>query len=337
MLNVKAQVSELSAGDSEAMPEALARRGSPVVVRGMVADWPLVDAAQRSGDEAMSYLANFYEDATVGAFFGEPGQAGRVFYNADYTGFNYKPVLIKFDDLLNKLREHRRDESTPFIYMGSTTVDACLPGLRAANDLDFGQYQPLASIWMGNRSRIAAHYDLPENLACNAAGRRRFILFPPDQLKHLYVGPLDLTPAGQPISLVDFAEPDFGRFPLFREALAHAQVAELAPGDAIFIPSMWWHHVEALENFNVLINYWWRQTPAFMGPPLDVLMHALLTLRDLPQAQKDAWRGIFEHYVFDSSGSDFSHIPQHLRGVLAPMDDSKARKIRGELLNRLNR
>jgi hypothetical protein len=36
-----------------------------------------------------------------------------------------------------------------------------------------------------------------------------------------------------------------------------AQEVELVPGDALFIPRDWYHHVEALERFNVLVNYWW--------------------------------------------------------------------------------
>ncbi|MFX6149073.1 cupin-like domain-containing protein, partial [Acinetobacter baumannii] len=91
-----------------------------------------------------------------------------------------------------------------------------------------------------------------------------FTLFPPDQFGNLYLGPLDNTPAGRAVSMVDFAEPDFAAHPRFREALAHAQVAELEPGDAIFIPSMWYHHVEGRSAFNVLINYWWRETPGWL-------------------------------------------------------------------------
>src|SRR3546814_18893261 len=107
-----------------------------------------------------------------------------------------------------------------------------------------GDRDPLASVWIGNRSRIPAHQDLPDNLACVAVGRRRVTLFPPDQLANLYIGPLDFTPAGQAISLVDFAAPDLARFPRFAEALRHAQVAELGPGDAVFIPRMWWRTEE---------------------------------------------------------------------------------------------
>ena len=53
------------------------------------------------------------------------------------------------------------------------------------------------------------------------------------------------TIAGQPISMVDLDDPDFERFPKFREALRHALVAELEPGDAIYIPALWWHGVQA--------------------------------------------------------------------------------------------
>ena len=62
------------------------------------------------------------------------------------------------------------------------------------------------------------------------------MLFPPDQFRNLYLGPIDNTPAGRAVSMVDFHAPDFNAYPRFREALRHALVAELAPGDAIFIP-----------------------------------------------------------------------------------------------------
>jgi hypothetical protein len=221
--------------------------------------------------------------------------------------------------------------------VGSTTIDTALPGFRTHNDLDFGTRNPLVSIWLGNRARIAAHHDLPDNLACVVAGRRRFTLFPPEQLSNLYVGPLDLTPAGQAISLVDFASPDFTRFPRFAQALAHARVAELSAGDAVFIPSMWWHHVESLEAFNALVNYWWRQSPAYMDAPIGALMFAMMTVRDLPPAQRAAWHNLFRHYVFETDEETVAHIPRGSRRSLGPLTDESAREIRARLLARLNR
>jgi hypothetical protein len=285
----------------------------------------------------MSYLKKFYQGATVGVLVGGPEIQGRIFYNEDLTGFNFQRRMTKLDVVLETLTKAQADENAPTVYLGSTTIDTCLPGFRGENDLELTAVAPLASIWLGNRTRIAAHYDVPDNLACVAAGRRRFTLFPPDQLTNLYVGPLDFTPAGQAISMVDFAQPDFERYPKFKVALRHAQVADMNPGDAIFIPSMWWHHVEGLDAFNVLINYWWRRSPGHMGTPDSVLLHALLSLRDLPAEQREAWRGIFDHYVFEPDEDTVRHIPERSRGVLAPLGDAAARGLRALLLNRLNR
>lgn len=337
MLEIDTTVREVTGVSPAELPEDILLSTKPLVLKNLVVDWPAVKAGRESASAAIDYISRFYKDATIGAFFGDPKYNGRVFYSEDMAGFNYQPVMLKLDKFLEKIRQHLQDEQAPAFYMGSTTVDTCLPGFRAENDLGFGDIDPLASIWMGNRTRIAAHYDLPDNIACNVIGHRRFTLFPPEQLENLYAGPLDFTPAGQAISLVDFDKPDFKKYPKFRTALQSAQVAELEPGDAVFIPSMWWHHVEALDGYNVLMNYWWRQSPAYMGPPIDVLMHALLTIRDLPTEQRKAWQGIFEHYVFEADEETVRHIPEHRRGVLAPMNERMARKLRAQLLNNLNR
>jgi ribosomal protein L16 Arg81 hydroxylase len=268
---------------------------------------------------------------------GGPEIGGRIFYNEDLSGFNFASVHTRLDQVLMELARHSGNPRPPTIYVGSTTIETALPGFVEENPLDLGQRDALASIWIGNQSCIPAHYDLPDNLACVTAGRRRFTLFPPDQLKNLYVGPLDFTPAGQPISLVDLHQPDLARFPRFSEAMRHAQTAELAPGDAIFIPSMWWHHVEALECFNVLVNYWWRQSPAYMDTPANALMLSLLSIRDLPPDQLRAWQEIFRHYVFQADEQTAAHIPEGARRALGPMDDNAARMLRAQLLKKINR
>jgi hypothetical protein len=319
------------------LPDELLRATEPYVVRGLAAHWPMVDAARTSIDAADAYLRRFYRDATVGAMLGKPDIRGRFFYNEDLTGFNYYSVRGRLDAVLDEMKGYREHPQPAAIYVGSTTIDTALPGFRAHNDIDLGPRDALASIWIGNQTRIAAHYDLPDNLAVVAAGRRRFTLFPPEQLANLYIGPLDFNPAGQAISLVDFAAPDYERFPRFREALRHAQVAELEPGDAIFIPSMWWHHVEALAAFNVLVNYWWRQSPDWMDSPTNALMLALLTMRELPQAQRQAWQEIFRHYIFEAGEASVGHLPPHARYGLAPLDEDKARALRGAILKRINR
>jgi hypothetical protein len=296
-----------------------------------------VRSALESQESATIYLRRFYKDANVVAMSGEPGIGGRFFYNDDLSGFNFKMYRTRLDTVLGDLTRFSGDANAPSMYVGSTAIDTALPGFRAENDFNFGARAPVASIWIGNRARIAAHHDLPDNLACVVAGHRRFTLFPPEQIANLYVGPLEFTPAGQPISLVDFAKPDFDRFPRFADAIKSARVAELGPGDAIFIPSMWWHHIESLDAFNVLVNYWWRQSPAHMDSPMGALMLALITVRDLPAEQRAAWENLFRHYVFQAGDETTGHIPERARRSLGTLDAGLAREVRANVLARFNR
>lgn len=330
-------IREFDGDVASAMSDARLRDTQPWVQRGLVAHWPMTQAARRSPADAMDYLKSTWRGEPVGMLLAPPQAQGRFFYDDTLTGMNFRRETAPLDVLLDALAKMADDPQAPGVYVGSTNIDTCLPTFRAANDLPFGERNPLASIWLGNRSRIAAHFDLPDNLACVVAGRRRFTLFPPEQVANLYIGPLDVTPAGQAVSLVDFTKPDFDRFPRFAQALAHAQVVELEPGDAVFIPSMWWHHVESLTPFNVLVNYWWRQSPDYMDSPVGALMAALLTMRDLPPAQREIWRGLFDHYVFRADDHTAAHIPTHARSALAPLTESGARHLRQTLLNRFKR
>ena len=195
-------------------------------------------------------------------------------------------------------------------------------------------------IWLGSAFTTPAHFDESSNIACVVSGRRRFTLFPPEQIANLYIGPLDFAPTGTPMSMVRLADPDFARFPRFREALAAAQVAELEPGDAIYIPGLWWHHVESLEKVNALVNYWWKGPPAASvqaDSALDCLLLAVLRLRHLPPEQRRAWASIFDHYVFGASAESVEHIPPHVRGVLGEISPELAKQVKAFLVSQLQR
>lgn len=327
-------MNEVRGLSTDTLPESVLTSTQPLILRGLVDAWPVVGQARRSSEELASYLRGCYGGKPVSTFVGPPEIKGRFFYNEELTGFNFFQVDSDLGKVLDKLLQHGDDEQPPAFYVGSTAVDGWLPGFRADNDIKVRD--AVASIWIGNRSRVAAHFDVPDNIACCVAGNRCFTLFPPEELHNLYVGPLDLTPAGQQISLVDFAEPDFDAHPRFARALESALFAELAPGDAIFIPGLWWHHVEALDAMNVLVNYWFSRTPERLGSPADALTHAIMAIKDLPEEQRRAWLEHFKYYVFDGAGHRLDHIPEAARGRLGDIDERNARRLRAELLNRLN-
>ena len=309
----------------------------PWVVRSLVNDWPLVRASQASDANFLDYLLEFYSGNQVSAFLGEPDIGGRFFYNEALDGFNFIQLQTSLTQISAQLRSLATEQSPASLYMGSTNLDHWLPGLRENNALPIELDSPLVSLWLGNQSLIAPHFDFPSNIACCVAGTRRFLLFPPDQVANLYVGPWDLTPAGQAISLVDTRKPDLEKHPDFRHAMTQAFSAELQPGDAIFIPSLWWHQVESLSAVNGLVNYWWTDTASVYGAPMDALTHALMSIKSLPNAQKTAWKALFDYYVFSESADnrDYWQTPRPDRS--GPIDDNLARRLRAELTNHLKR
>lgn len=337
MSSVTGQIRELHAFDPRQVVEQVSAQAVPIVIRGLATEWPIVGKGRESMSATSRYLLQFYQDKPVTAFVGEPNKKGRIFYTDDLAQTNFRQIKTRLGWVLDNIRDHASDPAAAALYMGSAAVDVFLPGLSEENSLAFGALKPSVRIWISNRTTVAAHYDVLDNIACVCAGRRRFTVFPPEQIANLYVGPIDFTPAGQPISLVDLDEPDLARYPRFADALEHAQSALLEPGDAIYIPSMWWHHVQSLDALNILINHWWRDVPAWMGAPGDALLHAILNIRGLPLAQRRAWQAIFNHYVFDANDETTSHIPDHRLGALGPLDEDQARMIRALLRNKLNR
>ncbi len=336
IFNRLAAVSELAVAGPADLDERLREATAPFVVRNLTAHWPLVEAGRRSARDARDYLLGRRRDVPFTVSIGDPQSGGRLFYD-DAMGMNFRTARAGLPEIFAQIDATEGKADAPPIYLASIDVHGFFTGLHEANHVDLGDRSTLASIWMGTRTRIAAHNDFPDNLACVAVGRRRFTLFPREQFRNLYLGPVDNTPAGRAVSMVDFHDPDLDRHPRFAEALRHAQVAELAAGDALYIPSMWWHHVEGLDAFNVLVNYWWRETPRWLGQPQDALNHAMLAIRDLPDDEKRHLRDLFDYYVFDNREEDATHIPEEARGVLARLTPDSAGRLRAFLLRTLSR
>ena len=329
-------VVEREAQDAASLDALLNGAREPFVVRGLVSDWPLVQAGLKSAQEARRHLLDHSRNVPFTISLGPPGHGGRMFYTGE-MGMNFREGRGKLADIFAGFDKHEGEENPPTAYLASIDMKQHFDGLVDANPHPLGERKPLESIWIGTPTRIAAHNDFPDNLACCAVGRRRFTLFPPEQFKNLYLGPIDNTPAGRAVSMVDFHAPDFDAHPRFADALETAQVVELEPGDALFVPSMWWHHVEGLSAFNILVNYWWRETPRYLGQPQEALNHAILAIRDLPPEDKAIWRELFDHYIFENGPEVTEHIPEGARGILDPLTPEAAGRIRAFLLRTLNR
>ena len=292
--------------------------GRPAVLRGLVADWPIVRAAKTSDEALADYLRERATDEAGEAWFGAPEIGGRFGFSEALDGFDHERKRATVAQLLDLLIRQKGHDAPHGIYAGALPARKHVPALLDENVMPLlaPDRHMLVSLWLGNRTKTAAHWDLPQNLACVVAGRRRFTLFPTEAVKDLYVGPIDFTLAGQPSSLADVEEPDFERFPRLRAAYASAQVAELEPGDVLYLPSLWWHAVHALDEVGALVNYWWRDGAERTISPQYALLLAVLTMQELPERERAAWREMFDHYVFRDDGDPAAHLPVRARGIL---------------------
>ena len=284
----------------------------PLLIKGLFENWPALSAGRESPSALNRYLKSL-DRGLSGTVMEAPASAeGRFGYSRDMREFTFSKRQQSISETLDRIERQMGRPNASTVAVQMLPLATHLPDFIAQNSMPLlPNTAPL--LWLGGRVRTQIHHDRDHNLACVLAGRRRFVLFPPEQVPNLYIGPIDNPP---PLSIVDLDAPDFGRFPRFREALKTAQVAELECGDAIFMPRHWWHHVTSLEPYNAMVNYWWGAQPAGIENPYACFLTALLALKDLPAAERTYWRVMFDTYIFQTAGSAVDHIPTDLQGVL---------------------
>lgn len=305
----------------------------PLVLRGLIEQWPAVQAALRSPRDLQQYFATFDAGLEVEAFVGEQAIAGKYYYGADLKGFNFDRRQVKFLDAVGRIIDTVDRPDCPTLYVGSVPVAQCLPGFTAANALALLPARAGARIWIGHRSNVSSHYDTFDNVACVLAGHRRFTLYAPELVGRLYMGPIDHTMAGPPVSLAASADaPDPQRYPLFEQIRGEALVAELEPGDALYLPKLWWHQVESLAPFNAMINHWWDAFSAGPDAPYTSLLFAMIAIAERPPAERQAWKAFFDHFVFRTEGHPLRHLPEAQHGLLGPLKPDNYNIIRARIM-----
>jgi hypothetical protein len=309
----------------------------PAILKGLVNDWPAVKQAKHSVEGLYKYFSDLYIGGDIQFARIPPEEKGRFFYNKEMTDFNFKREVGPLDAFFRDVLANSKDSKADTLALQSAPVADYFPEFEKNNSFQFFDKSVPPRIWIGNDAVVSAHYDDSENIACVVSGQRIFTLFPPEQIENLYVGPMDFTPAGAQLSLVDFDEPDFEKYPKFHQALDNALVAELEPGDAIYIPILWWHHVRAKGGVNVLVNYW--EGGSINGTtkpvPADTILMAMLSIRDLPLVQKNTWKALFDYFIFSDQHEKYEHIPKEIRGILEPLDEQTKKGVKKWLIGQL--
>lgn len=119
------------------------------------------------------------------------------------------------------------------------------------------------NLWVGSvGSSSGLHYDMMHNVVAQISGRRRVVLFAPEESRRLYAYPMRTLAWHH--SPVRVEEPDLQRYPDF--AAARRVEVEIGPGEMLFIPKGWWHHFASLEDA-IAVNFFWvtkRIAPALV-------------------------------------------------------------------------
>lgn len=330
-----ASVREVEGVTRERFENEVTATAEPVVMRGLVRHWPMVAAGLESNAALSKYLTGFDSGAAIGVMAGPPSIDGRLFYKEDHRSLNFQKRETPFTAALQAILAAGAQPSRPTIYISGASTAKHWPNLMLENPLALLPDTVIARLWIGTEATVGPHNDDPENIACVVAGRRRFRVFPPEQFANLYVGPIEFNPAGRPVSFVSVSAPELDRYPRYARALEASREALLEPGDAIYIPSLWWHSVESLAPLNVLANYWWDLPAANPRQAEAALIHALLTIAPLTARQRLAWKAVFEHLVFRIDGDPVAHIPPEIRGWLADLSPDLRDRMRSLIRQRL--
>ena len=307
--------------------EQMVRAARPVVLRGLIEHWPAL-AAGRSSPAALSRYLKAMDRGVPGPVMEAPvSSEGRFGYGADLREFTFSKRQRGVSETLDRIERQLGRTGVPYVVIQMLPLASHMPDFLQQNSLPLlPQVKPL--LWLGGPVKTQIHHDRDHNLACVIAGRRRFVLFPPEQVANLYIGPIENPP---PLSLVDLEAPDLERFPRFTQALASAVMCELGPGEALFIPRHWWHHVSSLEPYNALVNYWWGMHAPGLENPYDCFLTALLALKTLPVAERVYWQAMFNAFVFQDGGAAVEHIPADLRGALGDLTPSTRAALKQKL------
>ena len=310
-------------------------RCEPAIIHGLATDWAAAAAARRSDGELLAYLGKLASPQLLEAFHAPDSVEGRYAYSDDLAGFNFERTQLSVPAVLARIAARAEAGTGNSWYAGSLQTEDYFPSFSAENRNAVLPERIPPRLWIGNAARVACHYDTFDNLACVIAGNRRFTLYPPAAIGGLYVGPIDHTMAGQPISLADGSGPDDPRYPDFERIRDQAVTIDLEPGTALYLPKLWWHRVESTAPINVMANWWWDAFAQGPDAPMTAMMLAMIAIAERPAPERAAWQAWFEHYVFRPQGHPLAHLPAERHGILGPLASGNYGRIRSHVMRML--
>lgn len=201
----------------------------PVVLEGFAKPWPAFDKWN------LNYIQDRAGDQIVPLYDSKPTR-GRQNSAAPATRMplrDYLEILktgptdlrIFFYNILDSMPELSQDFEFP--------------------ELGLKFFKRLPALFFGGEgSKVLPHFDmdLADLVHIHFHGHKSVLLFDPQQTKYLYRVPFSV----HNLEDIDLDAPDFDRFPALRNA--QGIQAQLAHGDALYMPSGYWHYIKYLDG-----------------------------------------------------------------------------------------
>jgi [protein]-arginine 3-hydroxylase / protease len=220
----------------------------PVVIARATSTWPaatqwnIESLRARFGEQPVQVVTSL-----DGVFRGDP--------KAGFTRVTTEMPLSRFFDLISSSAS-----SGERYYLQQLSIAG--PFTPLLQDIVvpryIGEAPARAHLWFSPEGNVSPlHFDLAHNLLTQVMGRKRLLLFSPEQTPLLY--PHARQSKIPHMSQVDIQHPDLVLFPKFSRARSVEVVLE--EGQMLFLPILWWHQVSSLDT-TISVNFWW--TPDYM-------------------------------------------------------------------------
>jgi len=106
----------------------------PFVIRGLISNWPLVQAGLQSSAAARSYLLDHRRDRAFTVNIGEPGRGERLFYDEE-MGMNFRTGRASLNDIFAGIEANLERRDAPAIYLSSVDVKGYFDGCERLREM----------------------------------------------------------------------------------------------------------------------------------------------------------------------------------------------------------
>lgn len=238
----------------------------PVLIEGLTKDWPAFNKW------SLDYIQDRAEDKIVPLYDNEPAKDKESVYAPvkEMKLYDYIEILktkptdlrIFFFDILKSMPELLKDFDYPDI------------GLRFFKRLP-------ALFFGGGKSKVFMHYDidLPDSAHFHFDGDKSVTLFSAEQTKYLYKVPYAI----HNIDKTGMDNTDFEKYP----ALQYAEGirANMKHGDALYMPSGYWHYIKYLNGgFSMTLRALPRHPKRFAN-----MLYNVLIMRNFDNLTRKFW------------------------------------------------